>query len=114
MAERIKLLLDEHLAPRLARELSDLFPGTEHVEVRCGLGAADILIWDFAGANGFVIFSKDSDFMSLSLTKGAPPKVIWLRIGNASTDEIRNAIRSKFQEISNFAVEPKAALFVLG
>ena len=32
--------------------------------------------------------SKEDDFRSLSLVNGAPPKVIWLRIGNATNPEL--------------------------
>jgi hypothetical protein len=29
--------------------------------------------------------SKDDHFRSLALVRGAPPKVVWLQVGNAST-----------------------------
>jgi predicted nuclease of predicted toxin-antitoxin system len=47
--------------------------------------ATDQEIWAYAREQDFTVISKDNDFRSLSLVNGAPPKVIWLRIGNAST-----------------------------
>ena len=34
------------------------------------------------GKNGFIIVTKDSDFQELSILRGEPPKVIWLKCGN--------------------------------
>ncbi|MEI6233572.1 MAG: DUF5615 family PIN-like protein [Planctomycetota bacterium] len=44
----MKLLFDQNLSPRLAVKLSDLFPGSAHVQA---LGLADVpdkSVWDFA------------------------------------------------------------------
>jgi len=84
----LKLLVDENLPPRLVHNLSDLFPGSVHVQ-SVGFGSTpDELIWEYAQANGFVFPTKDKDFASLSLARGAPPKVILLQTGNCSTDEV--------------------------
>ena len=80
----MKLLFDQNLSSALARKLSDLFPESAHVK---DLGMAkvdDRAVWTFAKENGFAIVSKDSDFQQLSLFFGAPPTVIWLRIGNCT------------------------------
>ena len=64
------------------------FPGSEHVS---GLGlddSADSQIFDYAGRNDFTIVSKDSDFRQLSFLHGAPPKVVWLRVGNCTVGEL--------------------------
>jgi predicted nuclease of predicted toxin-antitoxin system len=34
--------------------------------------------------NDYVIVTMDSDFHELSLVRGSPPKVIWLRVGSTS------------------------------
>jgi predicted nuclease of predicted toxin-antitoxin system len=84
----MRLLIDENLSPRLAAALSDAFPGSIHVRDVGLKGAQDQRIWGFAAEHGYAILSKDDDFRSLSLLRGAPPKVIWLVIGNTSTTEI--------------------------
>jgi predicted nuclease of predicted toxin-antitoxin system len=47
------------------------------------------------------------------LVNGAPPKVIWLRIGNASTAAIEAFIRSAFVKIRTFEISPGESLLVL-
>ena len=63
--------------------------------------ATDREVWDFAGQNEYVIVSKDSDFRQLTFLFGPPPKVIWLRVGNANSaatfkviDDHRDAIEA--------------------
>ena len=74
----MKLLVDESIAPRVAAELDDLFPGSTHVSA-AGLGSSpDSAVWDFAKANGFTFLTKDKDFANLSATLGAVPGVIVL------------------------------------
>lgn len=42
----MKLLVDENLAPQLARDLADLFPDSIHVSL-IGLGSTpDAVLWD--------------------------------------------------------------------
>jgi predicted nuclease of predicted toxin-antitoxin system len=79
------LLFDENLSPRLPALLVDEFPGSRHVRDVGLRGTTDQDIWNFAGAADFTIVTKDDDFRGLSLLRGAPPKVIWLVIGNCTT-----------------------------
>ena len=70
----MKLLVDENLAPKLVRDLADLFPDSTHVG-SVGLGStADAAIWEYAKASGFTFLTKDKDFANLSITWGAPLK----------------------------------------
>jgi predicted nuclease of predicted toxin-antitoxin system len=78
----VKLLFDENLSPRLAKDLEALFPGSQHAD-HVGLhGCSDEAVWEHARLQGFTIVSKDNDFRQRSFLKGAPPKVIWLSVGN--------------------------------
>ena len=96
----MKLLFDQNLAPSLVGHLRDLFPGSEHVS-QCDLGNAyDLAIWEYARDHEFVLVSKDADFVELSTLRGAPPKVVWLRLGNCVTHDIHDAIRSNFIAIA--------------
>ena len=98
----MKLLVDENLAPRLAEQLADLFPGSVHV-TSVGLGnMSDAVIWEYAGANQFTLLTKDKDFVNLSLTLGSPPKVVLLQTGNCSTSQIERIIRSNAVRFSEF------------
>ena len=109
----MKLLVDENLAPELAAQLADLFPGSAHVTA-VGLGStSDAAIWEFAAANGFIFLIKDKDFVNLSLTFGSPPKVVLLQTGNCSTSQIEHIVRSNAIRLSEFEAESKRSLLLL-
>jgi predicted nuclease of predicted toxin-antitoxin system len=109
----VKLLLDQNLAPRLVTLLADLFPGSTHVR-DVGLAAAtDADVWSYAKAGGYAIVSKDGDFRQLSFRFGAPPKVVWLRIGNASTTEIHALMRAHAADFAALDADTEAALLIV-
>lgn len=58
--------------------------------------------------------SKDADFHQRSLVRGAPPKFIWMRRGNCSTDEILGLLRKHHARLVEFDADPKAAFLALG
>ena len=88
----MKLLLDQNLSHRLTSRLSDLYEATHVRDV--GLREAnDVSVWEYAKAEGYTIVSKDSDFQQRSLLYGAPPKFIWLRVGNCSVEETEELLR---------------------
>lgn len=109
----MKLLFDQNLSRHLVGRLAREFPDSRHVTDVGLVTATDREIWDFAGAHGFVIVSKDSDFRQLAFLLGPPPKAIWLRLGNASTLEIFDALRSHLQAIHRFDESVEEALLVL-
>lgn len=106
----MKLLLDANLSGSLCARLWVDFPGSEHVAV-IGLGKADDQsIWSYTKANGIVIVTKDSDFHHLSFVQGAPPKVVWLRLGNCTTGMVEAALLNSLRAIFDLAADPDAAL----
>jgi len=109
----MKLLFDENLSPKLPRLLATQFPGSVHLR-DCGLkGAADEDIWEYAGANGYTIVSKDSDFYQRSLFYGSPPKFVWLRIGNCTRDDLVVLLTTHEQEIRALDADPVESVLVL-
>lgn len=88
-----RLLLDQMLPIRLCRRLADVFDTIEHVEAFGLDEAADTEIWWHARAAGFSIVTKDADYQALLATEGPPPRVIWLRLGNATTAQMEDALR---------------------
>jgi predicted nuclease of predicted toxin-antitoxin system len=108
-----RLLFDENLAARLLRQLAALYPGSVHVR-EIGLnGADDQTIWDYARANGLVLVTKDEDFHRLSILLGPPPKVIWIRLGNCSTEDVLRSLRDNYREIEAFLRHNEAAFLAL-
>lgn len=49
----------------------------------------------------------------MSLLQGAPPKVIWLVVGNTSTAEILRILLAHANAIETFVTEPITSLFTL-
>lgn len=109
----MKLLYDENLSPRLLRLHEDLHGGSEHVRDARLASASDEEVWRYARRRGLAILSKDSDFHQRSLLQGHPPKVIWVRIGNCSTDEIAQLLRRRSDEVAGFSRNPDASFLVL-
>jgi len=110
----MKLLFDENLAERLARDLEDLFPGSAHV-LQLGLGGSgDRMIWDRAAAENFAIVTRDEDFIRLSVLFGPPPKVIWIRLGNCATRDVSRLLRVHAPAIREFVGHHEAAFLELG
>jgi predicted nuclease of predicted toxin-antitoxin system len=108
-----RLLLDQNLAPALARRLADLYPGSAHVR-EFGLQAADDeAVWTRAAAHGFMIVTKDDDFRQRSVLHGAPPRVIWLRLGNCRTAEVEAVLRARNADVLAFVRDADAALLIL-
>jgi predicted nuclease of predicted toxin-antitoxin system len=110
----VKLLLDEHLSARLVESLADLYPGSEQV-LASGLGGAgDGVVWEYAKLHGLTVVSKDSDFFDRSSRQGAPPKVIWIRLGNCSTNDVERLLRSQYEAIRRFLEESSETCLRLG
>jgi predicted nuclease of predicted toxin-antitoxin system len=60
-----------------------------------------------------VIVSKDNDFRQRSFLDGAPPKIVWLSVGNAGTLEIADLLRERLAEIGTFEGDAESSLLVL-
>jgi predicted nuclease of predicted toxin-antitoxin system len=101
----VKLLFDQNLSPRLVGRLADLLPNSNHV-FPLGLDSAeDSEIWEFARKNDFVLVTKDADFGDMSILRGFPPQVIWIRRGNCRTSDIEQILRDNFTTIEQFETD---------
>lgn len=72
------------------------------------------MIWARAGAEGFVLVTKDEDFHRLSVLLGPPPKVIWIRLGNCATADVARLLRFRADQVRAFAEQAEAAFLALG
>lgn len=110
----MRLLLDENLSDRIVAQITDLYPDSVHVKTLALIQSDDVLIWEYAKANNFVIVSKDSDFHQRSLLYGHPPKFIYLRVGNCPTSTIVQILRNNYATISQFGDAEHESILVLG
>ena len=109
----MKLLLDKNLSDRIVHRIIDLYPNSDHVKTLALTNTDDVLIWEYAKENNFVIVSKDSDFHQRSLLYGYPPKLIYLRVGNSPTSKIIQILRDNFETIIEFANSETESILVL-
>ncbi len=109
----MKLLFDENLSGRLADLLKDEFPGSKTVEQVLGRRCSDESIWAYAGSSDYVIVSKDNDFRQRAFLYGPPPKVVWLAVGNAGTEDIAALLRDRFADLVHFENAAEEALLVV-
>jgi predicted nuclease of predicted toxin-antitoxin system len=98
----MKLLFDHNLSYKLVARLADLFPDSAHVR-NVNLHEADDRI-----------VSKDEDFHQLSFLYGAPPKVVWVRLGNCTTADIEHALRRHHTDLLNFDTNEEGAFLIVG
>ena len=100
----MKLLFDQNISFRITKKLQNYFIDCMHVS-DCGLSnCEDPDIWQFAQKNGFAIVAFDSDFYEISLINGHPPKIIWVRSGNLTTNEIAQMMINNYDSINAFLV----------
>jgi predicted nuclease of predicted toxin-antitoxin system len=102
----MRLLFDQNLSHRLLAALDDLFPASLHVRLLGMAEADDITIWNYAEARKLVIVTQDSDYAEWNKLRGAPPKIVWLRCGNAPVNEIHTKIRNAVDLIRTLDSDP--------
>ncbi|HEY7022854.1 MAG TPA: DUF5615 family PIN-like protein [Ktedonobacterales bacterium] len=107
------LLFDQNLSPRLANRLADLFLGAQHV-AQIGLDrASDLAVWEYARTHDCALVTKDADFNDLSVLRGSPPKVLWLRLGNCTPNDIEQTLRRAHSEVVAFLGDPTLSILEL-
>ena len=84
----MKLLFDQNISFRVVNKLQPTFPGCRQVRELNLEEKSDREIWNFANNEEYTIVTFDADFYDLVTLYGHPPKVVWLRIGNTSTDNL--------------------------
>ena len=107
------LLFDQNLSPKLVARLASVFPGSIHVSTAGLERALDRAVWEYARANSLVLVSKDADFSALGLLLGFPPKVVWIRRGNASTANIEALLRDSRGTIETLEQDKESSIVAL-
>lgn len=109
----MRLLLDAKLSPALVVSLADLYPASTHVFDHGDIVTDDTAIWELAARDGYVIATKDTDFLELSLLRGAPPKVVLLRCGNVTTARVEALLRLRCDDVRRFKSDPDVAVLFI-
>jgi predicted nuclease of predicted toxin-antitoxin system len=109
----MKLLFDQNVSFELVSLVAPIFPDSKHVKDFELTRVRDDAIWAFAAENGFAIVSKDSDFVHRALLRGHPPKLVYVRVGNASTERIGQLLLGSQDAIKNFLSDPVESVLTL-
>ena len=87
-----RLLFDQNLSPRLVSLVADQFPDAVHVQLFGLAIATDVEVLEFAALEDLVIVTKDKDFADLVTSRGGGPRILWVMLGNVTTDQIAESI----------------------
>jgi predicted nuclease of predicted toxin-antitoxin system len=82
--------------------LSEHFIGTKHVRDTCGILADDIIIWNYAKQNNFVMLTKDNDFDERSQIDEQPCKIVHLVCGNKPSAYILDLLIQNVKQLRQF------------
>lgn len=109
----MKLLFDQNLSRKLVPHVAATFPGSSHV-LLLGLAKADDSdIWYYARHHEFSLVTKNTDMVDLCVLRGGPPKVLWLRIGNCTTEAVRDVFANHSERIARFANDDSSVVLSL-
>lgn len=98
----MKFLFDQNISYRILKQLPDQLELSTHVKNENLINASDSKIWEFAKQNAYIIVTQDSDFNDLNSLYGFPPKLIWIRTGNITTQNIVDLLLEYFNDIVLF------------
>lgn len=108
-----RLLFDEPLSEELCEMLADIFPGSLHIRLLGHGGAPDATVWELARTHMCLLVSKDEDFHRLAVLHGAPPKFVWIQLGNCSTNDIAQLLRRRHEDVVRFSEQNEATVLEL-
>jgi predicted nuclease of predicted toxin-antitoxin system len=106
----VKLLLDESVSRRIVPALQEGLPGSTQVALIGLQRADDHRMWEYAGEHGYVIVTKDDDFVRLQSLLGYPPKVILLNLGNCTSQQVLATLVSLQRDIQAVFMQEEVGL----
>ncbi len=109
----MKLLFDQNISFRLIPKIVDIFPESKQVRELGLENSTDTEIFSYAKENDYAIVTFDSDFCDLNILKGFPPKIIWIRLGNTTTNNLVKLLQNKSELIKLFLIEDYGCLEIV-
>lgn len=112
-ATAMRLLFDQNLSYQLVALLQDLYPQSAHVRLAGMADQEDLVIWEYARTSGFVIVTKDADYLTIGAQFGHPPKVVRIGLGNCPTAIVAELLRDHHDELLQFYHDERGAFIEL-
>ncbi len=69
------------------------------------LNATDVEIFELAKSSARVVVTKDDDFARRSNLLGAPPQILWLRLGNCRNTALLQTLDTAWPSIEDALVK---------
>jgi predicted nuclease of predicted toxin-antitoxin system len=98
----VKLLFDQNISFRILPKISAYFAEAKQIRFLGLENSTDNEIWEYAKTHDLTIVTFDADFIDLTNLKGFPPKIVWLRIGNTTTENIAKVIIENHVKLEEF------------
>ena len=98
----MKLFFDQNISFRVVKQISRIFPLASQVRELELENFSDKRIWEFAKEQNYTIVTFDADFYDFVTLYGHPSKVIWLRLGNTTNQNLSTAIENYAELIKAF------------
>jgi predicted nuclease of predicted toxin-antitoxin system len=109
----VKLLLDHNLSHKIAIRLADVYPESTQTRLLNFGRTGDSELWFYARTHAYILVTKDRDIAELAVLRGAPPKVVWLRIGNCSAAAVESMLRRNYDAIEELVAAPDRVVLEL-
>ncbi len=111
----MKIWVNAQLPPAIANWVADNFK-VEAVAVReLNLrDATDPEIFAAAKKETAIVMTKDSDFVELVKSRGAPPQVIWLTCGNTTNARLREILAQALPQAIKLLESGEAVVEISG
>jgi predicted nuclease of predicted toxin-antitoxin system len=99
----MKVLIDQNISHRIIPKLQGYFEQLTHIREVGLMDSDDYQIFLYARQTQFdAILTLEEDFQHHILIHKAPPKVIWLRVGNCGTNYLAEVIVKNIADIEQF------------
>ncbi len=98
-----RFLVDTQLPPLLSELLNERGFDSKHTatDFPNGQFLTDESILEIATEENRIVITKDKDFKNNYLLQGAPPKVLFIQLGNSSNSELLNYFRKNLAPIKS-------------
>jgi predicted nuclease of predicted toxin-antitoxin system len=100
----LKFLIDAQLPPSLEAWFEARGHEARHVASFAGLDASDGEIWDHAISGGYVIVTKDRDFVEWARSRTPRARIIWVRLGNMRRQDLQARLHAAWPEVEAILV----------
>lgn len=96
----MKFIVDAQLPRRLARDMAAAGHDVTHtLDLPLQNRTPDTEINALAAKEGRVVVTKDSDFVTTFLLRGAPPKLLLISTGNISNDALSRLVMANLTSL---------------